>query len=243
MLTQSLFLGVLPSAVLNRLTSRLHRQDFAAGRVLFATADNVETIYFPTAGAVSLVTELSEGEMIESAMVGRDGVVGGGAALDGRYAVYRAIVQVAGSGYALDVAAARQVAGESEEFRTAIVRYEQFILAQAQQSAACNAKHDLHARLARWLLRVYDVTGRDTFVLTQEFMAEMLGVRRTSVTLVARSLQQAGLISYRRGTIRIERAEALQQMACECYLSIKNRYERLLNISEKRTAGALPAPR
>jgi CRP-like cAMP-binding protein len=238
MLNQSVVLGALPFAVLDRLKPRLRVQDFPVSQVLFATGDRVESIYFPTAGAISLVTELAGGEMIESALLGRDGVVGGGAALDDRDAVYRAIVQVAGSGYALDVPTARQIAADSEEFRTTIVRHEQLILAQAQQSAACNAKHDLHERLARWLLRVRDVTGNDSFMLTQEFMAEMLGVRRTSVTLVAQSLQQAGFISYRRGNIRIEQASALEQNACECYVTIRNRYESLSKTSESGKAGA-----
>ena len=108
-------------------------------------------------------------------------MVGAGAALDDRDAVYKAIVQVAGNGYALDVDFARHIARDSEEFRSTIIRHEYLVLAQAQQSAACNATHNLSERLARWLLRVRDVTGSDSFVLTQEYIAEMLGVGRTSV--------------------------------------------------------------
>src|SRR5262249_15827733 len=154
-----------------------------AGDVLFTAGDNVSNIYFPQSGAVSLVLELSSGQMIESAMIGRDSVAGAGAALDSRISTYKAIVQVSGSAYALDIDTARRVVRESNEFRQTLVQHEQLILAQAQQSAACNATHHLSERLARWLLRVRDVTGEDSFHLTQEFISEMLGVRRTTVSL------------------------------------------------------------
>jgi CRP-like cAMP-binding protein len=225
---QNQFLRALSPATFGQFKPRLHSRPFATGEVLFKAGDRVSSIYFMNSGAISLVCDLAGGEMIESAMVGRDSLVGGGAALDDRDAVYKAIIQVAGDGQTLDVDTARQVGRNSEEFRTAIVRHEQIILAQAQQSAACNATHNLHERLARWLLRVRDVTGSDSFLLTQEFIAEMLGVGRTSVSLVAHALQQAGLISYRRGHITIENLEGLRDSACECYGTIKAHYDRLL---------------
>jgi hypothetical protein len=126
------------------------------------------------------------------------------------------------------VETARRFVRESDEFRTTLVRHQQLILAQAQQATACNVAHDISRRLARWLLRARDVTGSDTFHLTQEFIADMLGVRRTSVSVEAHALQQAGLISYRRGNITINRPDALLQSSCECYSVIKNHYERLL---------------
>jgi len=212
--------------------------------VLFAPGDKISNIYFMRSGAVSLVCELADGQMIETAMVGYDSVVGGGAALDDRDAVYKAIVQISGTGYALDVDTARQVARDSEDFRKTIIRHEQLILAQAQQSAACNATHTLNQRLARWLLHTRDVLLSDSFLLTQEFMAEMLGVRRTSVSIVAHALQQAGLVSYRRGHIKIEKPEALQQAACECYGMIKMRYDAVLKPAAAKPAveGGRPAP-
>jgi CRP-like cAMP-binding protein len=214
---QNRILDALPTPLLERLQPCLQALRLPVGQVLFATNDKVSRIFFPESGAISLVSELATGEMIESAMVGRDSMIGGGAALDDRDAVYRALVQVEGNGYSLNVDWARQIARESETFRTAVARNEQLILAQAQQSAACNAKHDLQQRLARWLLRVRDVSGHDDFRLTQEFMAQMLGVRRTSVTIIAKSLQHAGLIYYRRGHVTIIRPEGLQQKACECH--------------------------
>ena len=122
----------------------------------FSAGDKVSAVYFMRSGAISLVSELTNGQMIESAMVGRDSVVAGGAALDDRDAMYKAIVQVAGDGFSADVESVRQLARDSEDFRSAIIRHEQLILAQAQQSAACNATHNLEERLAR--LEVWDET-------------------------------------------------------------------------------------
>lgn len=238
---ENMLLRALPPAVLGLLKPRLRALELRAGEVLFTAGDKVANIYFLQSGAVSLVTELAGGQMIESAMVGRDSVVGGGAALDDRDAVYKAIVQVTGNGYALDVDFARHVADDSEEFRTAIIRHEQLILAQAQQSAACNAAHNLHERLARWLLRVRDVTGSDQFVLTQEFIAEMLGVGRTSVSIVAHTLQQAGMINYRRGHISIQNVEALKDTACECYGTVKGRYDKILQSGQAKVLQPVPA--
>ena len=165
----------------------------------------------------------------------------GGAALDDRDGLCKAIVQVAGSMLSLDVDHARHIARGSEEFRSTIIRHEQLILAQAQQSAACNATHDLNERLARWLLRVRDVTESNSFDLTQEFIAEMLGVGRTSVSLVAHTLQQAGMISYRRGRIVIEDTQALEDTACECYRTVKGHYDRLLRGHYDRPRGCKKA--
>jgi CRP-like cAMP-binding protein len=109
-----------------------------------------------------------------------------------------------------------------------LVRHEQVLLVQAQQSAACNASHALEARLARWLLRCRDLTADDTLALTQEFLAQMLGVRRTSVSMVANALQKAGLIEYRRGKVQIRNLEGLRKTSCECYATVKLEYDRLL---------------
>jgi CRP-like cAMP-binding protein len=110
-----------------------------------------------------------------------------------------------------------------------LMRHEQFVMAQAQQSAACNASHTVEARIARWLLRCRDLAGSDDIALTQEFLAEMMGVRRTSVSLVANTLQHAGLIKYRRGHIRLLDLEGVQESACECYETVKAHSARLLN--------------
>jgi CRP-like cAMP-binding protein len=224
------FLAALPANVVAELKPKLRPVALNLGHVLFHTDDVIDRVYFLTSGAISLVTELSTGQMVESAMIGKDSIVGGGASLDGRQAVHKAVVQVAGGGFVLDVETVRRIARDHEDFRSAIVRHEQLVLMQAQQSAACNATHSLHERLARWLLRVRDVTGSDSFRLTQEFIAEMLGVRRTSVSLTANAFQQAGIISYRRGHIKIEKVDLLREAACECYEAVHLRYDALARV-------------
>jgi CRP-like cAMP-binding protein len=229
--TSNHFLASLAAADRSALLPHLKDFELPQETVLFEIGDTISAVYFPLAGVVSLVVDLASGEMIEAAMIGRDGLVGGSAAFDGTISMNRAIVQIAGSASVLDVDVFQELAGHSATFRSRVTRHEQFLMAQAQQSAACNATHALEARLARWLLRCRDMLGSEDIQLTQEFLAEMLGVRRTSVSLVAHMLQQAGLITYRRGHIRILNAEGLQESACECYETIKAHAGRLLGPS------------
>jgi CRP-like cAMP-binding protein len=129
-----------------------------------------------------------------------------------------------------DPTAFRSAALQSEKLISKVMRHEQTLFAQAQQSTACMANHEIDARLCRWLLRARDLSGSDQLPFTQEFLAEMLGVRRTSVTSVAHTLQEAGTIKYTRGRIEILNIEALQDSACECYETVKGHYERLLAV-------------
>jgi len=139
---------------------------------------------------VSLVIGLASGATVEAAMVGRDGVVGASSALDGKISLGRAIVQLEGSSLICEVGALRGTALQSHTFLSTLIRHEQTLFAQAQQSTACMAEHDVEERLCRWLLRARDLSGTDTLRFTQEF--EMLGVRRTSVTVAAHALQTRG---------------------------------------------------
>jgi CRP-like cAMP-binding protein len=225
---QNRLLEHLPAELLKSLGPRLHFQKFDARHVLLSPDDDIRNLYFPASGAVSLVVQIAEGEMVESALVGRDGVVGGAAALGEQIAMCTAVVQVGGNGWLLDIDSARRAAQESDEFRRALVRNEQLILLQAQQSAACNVAHTLDQRLARWLLRVRDATGSDSFMLTQEFMAEMLGVQRSTLSIIAHSFKKAGLISFSRGNLRVEDVPGLTKLACACYGEIQRRYEAAL---------------
>jgi CRP-like cAMP-binding protein len=187
----------------------------------------IEHVYFPHTGVVSLVVEMRVGEMIETAMVGRDGVVNAAAALDGKISLNKAIVQVAGSAALLSPDVLRKFAAANDAFRALLIRHEQVVLAQAQQSAGCNASHLVEARMCRWLLLMRDLAQSDDLQLTQEFLAQMLGVRRTSVSLVASTLQKAGLVRYSRGNIRIVDVEKMRAGACECYETVKSHYDRL----------------
>jgi CRP-like cAMP-binding protein len=197
-------------------------------KILFDAGQPIDAVYFPTGAIISLVVGLSTGEMVEAAMVGRDGVVGAAAALDGRISLSRAIVQLAGNAFRCDIDALKGAALQSHTILAILIRHEQTVYAQAQQSAACMATHHIEARLCRWLLRARDLAGSDTLHFTQEFLAEMLGVRRSSVSVVAHTLQQAGMIKYARGTIQIVNLDGLQETACECYGTVKSQYQALL---------------
>ena len=209
---------------------RPHLQEIALpqGTVLFEVGAPVTKVYFPHSGVVSLVVELSSGEMIEAAMVGRESLVGGLSALDGELSPYKVIVQIAGRASVLDARRLRRHADTSISLRNALARHEELILMQALQAAACNATHSIGARLARWLLRCRDVQGSNDLPLTQEFLAQMLGVRRPGVSESALMLQNAKLIQYSRGHITIVDLKGLRSMACECYKTVKGNAERLL---------------
>ncbi len=228
----------------NRLLASLSKADFelirphlkpitlAKEAVLFATGERVKEVYFPHSGIISLVIDLASGEMIEAAMIGRDSMVGAASAMNGQISLNKAIVQLAGTGSSLDAGQFRKVADQSATFRVILNRHEESLFAQAQQSVACNATHALEARLARWLLRSRDLSDDDSLDLTQEFLSQMLGVRRTSVSLVANTLQSAGLIHYNRGHIKITNSDGLRAAACECYETVRKNYDRLLNNSK-----------
>jgi len=196
--------------------------------VLYEAGDLINAVYFPINAVVSLVVTLATGETTEGAMVGRDGAVGIASALDGKVAMCRAIVQLGGDAMVCDPAAFKGAALQSESLIAKVMRHEQTLFAQAQQSTACMANHEIDARLCRWLLRARDLSGSDQLPFTQEFLAEMLGVRRTSVTTVARTLQEAGMVKYRRGRIEVLDVECLREDACECYETVKEQYGQLL---------------
>jgi CRP-like cAMP-binding protein len=222
------FLSALSSHDFELLRPHLKPFELVHEALLFDAGGPVNWIYLPHSGVISLVIGLADGRLIEAAMIGRDSLVGASAALDGRVALNRGIVQIAGTASILDVETLREVADQSIDFRTTLIRHEQALFAQAQQSAACNASHTVEARLSRWLLRARDLAGGDTLGLTQEFLAQMLGVRRTSVSLVANGLQDAGLIHYRRGRIEITNLDGLRKMSCECYATVRAHCDRLL---------------
>ena len=224
----------------NRILNSLPQNIFAAvepharivnlpfGYVISETNQIVSNVYFPHSGIISLVVEMEIGDMIETAMVGRDGVVNATSALDGNISLHRGLVQSEGAASVISPDALRKFADEFTPFRSILIRHEQVLLAQAQQSAGCNASHSVEARMCRWLLRIRDLNQSDDMKLTQEFLGQMLGVRRTSVSLVASTLQQAGWIKYRRGSIQITDVEGLRSGVCECYEKVFSHYERLL---------------
>jgi CRP-like cAMP-binding protein len=224
----NLLLASLSPGDLAALQPHLKLVHFEQEKVLFEAGDTIDATYFPTSAVISIVVTLSSGQVVEAAMVGRDGVVGASAALDGKMALSRAIVQLSGEAIVCGLAGLRGAAMQSQSLLSLLIRHEQTLYAQAQQSAACMAAHHVDARLCRWLLRSRDLSQSDTLLFTQEFLAEMLGVNRTSVTVVAHTLQQAGIINYTRGKIRITNLEGLRDAACECYETVKSQYQGLL---------------
>ena len=223
----NMLLNTLPAKTFAAIEPHLKTVELVHGEVLGEAGDSITRVYFPHSGVISLVVELSVGDMIETAMVGRDGALNISSALDGKVSLNKAIVQLAGAASTIDVDQLRKIVREFDAFRSLLIRHEQVLFAQSQQSAACNASHSVEARMCRWLLRMRDLAAAD-LMLTQEFLAQMLGVRRPSVSLVANTLQKAGLIKYRRGNIRLLDIAGLNDGSCECYGTVKAHYDRML---------------
>ncbi len=225
---QNFLLNNLREADFKRLEPYFTITPFKQQSVLFEAGRELKHVYFPASAVVSLVVMLGSGETVEVAMVGADGVVGASAALGGRTALSRGVVQLSGDIVVCSIDGLKSAASDSPKLLSLLIRHEQTLYAQAQQSAACFAAHRVQARLCRWLLRARDLSGTDTLHFTQEYLAEMLRVRRGSVNVVARTLQSAGLIKFTRGKIQIRDAKALQDAACECYETVKRHYAGLL---------------
>jgi CRP-like cAMP-binding protein len=231
--TANLLLASLQNEDHRTLLPHLSQIELKQHMVLFDVRDIVDSVYFPIDAIISLVVPLSTGEAVETAMVGRDGLIGAGPALNGRMSLNRAVVQIGGRCLRLSAEPLKDVIKNHPSIHALISAHEQVLFAQAQQSAACNVMHDLPSRLARWLLRAFDLRGGKELNLTQEYLAQLLGVRRTSVSVVAHTLQQAGMISYARGHIRLLNIAALKETACECYETVRINYDALLNPPNK----------
>ena len=210
-------LASLPRDDFDRLLPYLSTITLQQGIVLNEAGDEVDQVYFPQYGMLSLLAVLRDGKAIETATVGREGVVGAMAGLGLYKSLVRVVVQMPVSVSKISASHFRTVAAGSDAVRNLCIRYNEVLLSQARVTAACNALHSIEARFCRWLLQSADRAASDTVALTQEFLAEMLGVRRTSVTEVASKVQAAGAITYSRGVIKILDRSALMRMSCECY--------------------------
>jgi len=214
-------LASLPSADFELLRPHLKTIELVHATVLFDAGDAIKRVYFPHTGIISLVVALKDGQTIEVAMIGFDSIVGASVALGRGFALNKGIVQASSIASILDASRLRKATEANVALRETLFRHEQAVLARAQQSAASNATHTVEARLARWLLRSHDLLGGATLPLTQEFLGQMLSVRRTSVSLVAKTLQKAELIKYGRGRIQITDLRGLKNVACECNAAVK----------------------
>jgi CRP-like cAMP-binding protein len=210
-------LASLPRGDFDRLLPYLSTLPLAQGVVLSESGDEVDQIYFPHFGMISLLAVLRDGKAIETATVGREGVVGAMAGLGIYRSMVRVVVQMPMACSKISAPHFRTIAATSDAVRNLAIRYNEVLLSQARITAACNALHSIEARFCRWLLQCADRAASDVVPLTQEFLAEMLGVRRTSVTEVASKVQSAGAISYSRGVIKILDRTTLSRLSCECY--------------------------
>ena len=220
-------LDALPVAERTVLMSQLRPAHLIVKTVLFDPGQPIESVYFPLDGVISLVTPLADGNIVEVATIGNEGIVGVPLVAGGSLAV-RAISQVGGRSLRMD---ARAFATEFERldgFRSLVQRYIQALFGQISQAAACNRLHSNEERLSRWLLMSHDRVGTDTFPITHEFLGQMLGSRRATVTLSAGLLQAAGLIKYHRGRVTIVDREGLESVSCECYALIKQALDRVV---------------
>ena len=210
-------LSSLPTDQLDRLMLYMMPESISQGTVLIEAGDEVDFVYFPHSGMVSLLDVLADGRAIETETVGREGVLGAMAGLGSPVSLVRVIVQIGIETSKIAARRFQQIAGESEAIRALCIHQNDVLLSKARVTAACNAVHEVEARFCRWILQTVDHAGGDVAELTQEFLAEMLGVRRTSVTEVAGKVQRSGAIAYSRGTITIQDRQKLEGMSCDCY--------------------------
>jgi CRP-like cAMP-binding protein len=213
-------LAALPRSQFNLLVPHLMVATMAQGAVVYETGDEVDQVYFPHSGMFSLLAVMRDGKAIETATVGREGVIGAMAGLGLYTSLVRVVVQLPLAASKISSAQFRKVVAVSEAVRDLSVHFNEVLLTQARITAACNALHPVEARFCRWLLQSADRAASDTVTLTQELLAEMLGVRRTSVTEVAGKMQHEGVIIYSRGVIKILDREGLERLSCECYRTL-----------------------
>jgi CRP-like cAMP-binding protein len=217
----------LPDAERETLISHLRPGHLSVKTVIFDPGQPITHIHFPVDGVVSLVTPLADGNIVEVATIGNEGIVGVPLVPGGSLAV-RAISQVAGRTLRMDASEFIKSLERVPVFRALVQRYVQALFGQISQAAACNRLHSNEERLSRWLLMSHDRVGTDTFPITHEFLGQMLGSRRATVTLSAGLLQSAGLIRYHRGRVTISDREGLESVSCECYGIIKAALDRVV---------------
>lgn len=221
------FLAALPDDASALLEPDLKQITLPSGAACYSPGGQIDQVYFPQSGMISLVV-VAEGETVETSSVGREGGVGLQCGFGPRLSFTRATVQIPGRFSMIGAASFEQAVGRHPALRELIVRHIETKWAEAQQNAACNAVHDGSSRLCRWLLQCADRIGSDQLLLTQDFLAGMLGMRRTTVTLLAQELQKRGMVRYGRGRITIVDRRALEACACECYQAIKALAPRML---------------
>jgi CRP-like cAMP-binding protein len=221
-------LAALPDEVFDRLLPHMQPASFALGGVVYESSEQMGHLYFPTTCIVSLLYTMADGATAEMGLVGNDGVVGIALFMGGNTVPNRAVVQVAGDAFKVAAPVIQEEFKRGGPCQMLLLRYTQALITQISQTAVCNRLHTVEQRLCRWLLLTHDRVESAELRLTQEFIANMLGGRRESVTKAARHLQAAGLIRYVRGHITILDRQGLEAASCECYQVVKTEFDRLL---------------
>jgi CRP-like cAMP-binding protein len=226
--TENFLLAALPAAELQRLLPHLEPVPLPLGAAVYESGDRLAHVYFPTDGIVSLLYVMENGASAEIAVTGREGVVGISLFMGGESTPSRAIVQSAGHAYRMGAQVLKREFERGGELQHLLLRYTQALITQMSQTAVCNRHHTIDQQLCRWLLMSLDRLPSNELHMTQELMANMLGVRREGVTEAAGRLQDAGLILYHRGRITVLDRMQLEQRVCECYAVVKREVDRLL---------------
>jgi CRP-like cAMP-binding protein len=221
-------LAALPDAEYQHLIPHLQHVSLSSKQVLYEVGEPIEYVYFPHRSIISSLATLEDGSTVEVGLVGNDGIVGIPAALGDNITTTTATVQIPNSAMRMKASLLKSEFQRGGVLQSLLLRYMQAQHSFISQNVACNRLHHLEQRLARWLLLICDRVGSNELPLTQEFISQMLGVRRAGVTEAANTLQQAGLIRYNRGRITILNREGLEAFSCECYQIINSEYTRLL---------------
>jgi CRP-like cAMP-binding protein len=216
--------------------------DLVAGESLFRSGQVISQVVFPHTGSVSITVPVERGISIEAALIGRDGIIGSAAGAGLYVAVNNAVVQIAGKASAVGAAQFHRAVSHSPRLRELAARCDSVASAQAQQSAACNAVHSVEARICRWLLELHDRSDERGVALTQDFLARMLGVRRTTVTLISRKLQSSKALQWRRGRVLVLDRDVLEHAACGCYAQSRRWAEQLLPERSSLDMTSIPLP-
>jgi CRP-like cAMP-binding protein len=225
---QNYLLAALPEDIFERLSPHLELVSMPLGKVIYESGEQLYSVYFPTTAIVSLQYVLENGASSEIAGVGNEGILGFSLFMGGNSTPNLATVQTAGYGYRLKAAFMLAEFNRADVMMRLMLRYTQALITQMTQTAVCNRHHSIEQQLCRWLLLTLDRMPASELVITQELIASMLGVRREGITEAAGHLQQAGLISYRRGHIKVIDRVGLEARSCECYQVVKKEFHRLL---------------
>ena len=235
-LSNNLLLATLPEALLEEMRPHLEYVSMPLGMSVYESGGKQSYVYFPADCIVSLLYVLADGASAEIAVVGREGLVGISLFMGGETTPSRAVVQSAGYGYRVRAAVLKKHFAQSHELQHLLLRYTQALITQMAQTAVCNRHHSVDQQLCRWLLLSLDRLASNDVAMTQELIANMLGVRREGVTEAAGKLQSAGLINYSRGHISVLDRKGLEARVCECYAVVKAEYDRLLPPAAARSA-------